>query len=193
MFRECCGVCGEWTRAPRRQVPPTGQPALANMMLIPLLQLVAAAAPAEASAPPPPSWKHQNCSSCVGAGLLWCYYDDRCWTHTDPGDRHPQTCALNLDWCASSSQCKCKTCGDTRCQPPAPAPNPPPAPQRPIQQIHLALGKVAGTMTVAWTTIANSPEASVKYGVTGAFALALPGARCRFRSLPDQMHDTQVG
>ena len=131
---------------------------------------VSAAAARSPPPPPPPSWNHTTCGSCLGAGLLWCYYDDKCWTHTDPGDREPQTCALNLDWCAAGTECKCKSCGDMRCQPPAPAPNPPPAPQRGhVEGVHLALGKVNGTMTVAWTTTSAAAAASigVKFGPAG--------------------------
>lgn len=126
-----------------------------------------------APSPPPPSWKHTNCSSCLGAGLLWCYLDDKCWTHFDPKDRGTQSCKLNLEWCAAGSECGCTTCGDAKCQTPAPAPNPLPTPTRVggVQQVHLALGKTAGTMTVAWTTMNATGSAAVsgvRYGPTTA-------------------------
>jgi hypothetical protein len=143
--------------------------ASASLPLLVLLLHQQRASDASASpAPPPASWRYTNCSACVGAGLLWCYYDDQCWSYTDPGDRKPQTCALNPNWCAAGSRgCRCTTCGDTRCQPPAPAPNPSPAPQRTIQQVHLALGKTPGSMTASWTTATSSSSPGVQYGPAG--------------------------
>jgi hypothetical protein len=136
------------------------------------------AVPLLAPSAPPPSWQYTNCSSCLGAGLLWCYLDDKCWTHFAPGDRSTQACKLNLEWCAAGSECACTTCGDRQCQLPPPAPNPPPTPPRMggVQQVHLAIGKIPGAMTVAWATdVGSSPSApapAVKYGLAGRPLLA---------------------
>lgn len=130
-----------------------------------------------APSPPPPSWKYQNCSSCTSAGLLWCYLDDKCWTYWDPKDRATQACKLNLEWCAAGKECACSTCGDTRCQVPAPAPNPPPSPLRRggVQQVHLALGKAADAMAVAWATANITGSAAVpgvRYGLSSGGVLS---------------------
>ena len=57
-----------------------------------------------------------TCGSCVANGDVWCYNDNTCWAHDDPGDAKPGACPGSTH-CAAGSGCDCTSCDDAQCLP----------------------------------------------------------------------------
>ena len=71
---------------------------------------------AECAAPvPTPPPRPVTCEACLEAKMVWCYTDEKCWAHNDPGDQKPGTCP-GYSHCASDIGCTCTSCADRRCQ-----------------------------------------------------------------------------
>ena len=81
--------------------------------------------------PAPPGPRPRTCALCVADDMVWCYSDQKCWAHQDPGDHKNGTCPGTAH-CAAKESCDCTSCSDTRCQGPPSPPGPPAPPGPPI-------------------------------------------------------------